>query len=650
MAKNSDDIKKIERKAISLMMSREIPAEKMKVVRSLMKNENLHSEERYSAIIELIKSCPERKVNLSKPPESVSKKDDVKSKSITKKGRDEEQAEPVTEVPIPTDTSLYIDEIYRRYRRLKLFKKRRLVLRNNRFGYGLRKRLMPSGILIRIMKYVADMQEYLMARLPDILNQILNDEGIQDPTEFNYLRIFRKWMMDTPLVKFKIGTLKWMERHNYEREFKSYIMNYFSFLLMDPETRERVLIQAETALRSLTDLRKEEVYQFDSENEKRGKEKRNLAREKDVYDYILILRSFLPANTKDDSELSKRLRSGFRINGFTDLLLIFTEGLIFQRKFRMDELQTYFNITPHKVSGEIWDYSVDALRKLGKDPESRKQRVIDKLKNDLVPYEFVYRMLAYESSGENILMKSAQDQWRLVDRKHYDAKSVYAENFFNFIDAVLQYFKNCYRHILDGSILYFIDADRTEMAGSIFSKNFFAENFSALNSLMDEMHFFRSKNPTLSITRDEVKKIMNGHINTMTHAERFMRGVGDFFYFLGKRIQSVYDLHRLWVYNGGRTVSKDRFRKPVLIEDLEIYRDTGMPCPYSDCTLAGAESQNPLIKEIYGSRVLDGKSSSGIIIDLIAFCFQASFECFNERISGDLDQRTGILKKIEDLK
>lgn len=56
------DIRKIERKAKSLLLGKDIPPAKMELVRSLIQNKSLLSEEKYSAVIELIQSCPDKPV------------------------------------------------------------------------------------------------------------------------------------------------------------------------------------------------------------------------------------------------------------------------------------------------------------------------------------------------------------------------------------------------------------------------------------------------------------------------------------------------------------------------------------------------------------------------------------------------------------
>ena len=61
MAQDNEE-KKIERRARSLLVNKEIPPAKMELVRALMNNADLQTGERYRAIIELLQGCPDRQV------------------------------------------------------------------------------------------------------------------------------------------------------------------------------------------------------------------------------------------------------------------------------------------------------------------------------------------------------------------------------------------------------------------------------------------------------------------------------------------------------------------------------------------------------------------------------------------------------------
>jgi len=127
------EIKKLERRAKFLLVSKEILPEKMKIVRSLLNSGSLEQEEKFTAVIDLLLHCEDKKEpsQLKKPlMKKVQVEDLLSDRAVFFSG--------------PTETSLYIDEIHKKYRRFGFFKKRRLAYKNNRIGLGFRKRLVPS--------------------------------------------------------------------------------------------------------------------------------------------------------------------------------------------------------------------------------------------------------------------------------------------------------------------------------------------------------------------------------------------------------------------------------------------------------------------------------------------------------------------------
>ena len=143
---NKSDSKKIERRAKSMLLDKDIPPAKMEIVRSLMRNTGILPEERYRAIIELVQSCPDR---IARKPSN---------RRVSAGGAAQPQADQDTiEKTIdnrpdgPTETSYFINEIYHKYRHSKMFKKRYLVHKNNRIGIGFKKRLIPGKNLIKVL-------------------------------------------------------------------------------------------------------------------------------------------------------------------------------------------------------------------------------------------------------------------------------------------------------------------------------------------------------------------------------------------------------------------------------------------------------------------------------------------------------------------
>ena len=105
---------------------------------------------------------------------------------------------------------------------------------------------------------------------------------------------------ETPLVHLSYDAVKWMERAQFDRELKGWVSWFFSFLKLEGELRERIMLEAETRLSSLEDFRKEELINGEPDTYRREKEKRNLEKEKQVYEFMMLLRSFLPVDPKQD--------------------------------------------------------------------------------------------------------------------------------------------------------------------------------------------------------------------------------------------------------------------------------------------------------------------------------------------------------------
>ena len=640
-----DEIKKIERRARSLLLDKDIPAHKQDLVRTIMANQKLKPEEKWRAIIELVQSCPDRKVVMheeSIQPQPVRKSNLNKRKPAP--GGD--APEPTRAIFAPTETSFYVDRILGDYRHLKLFRKRYLVHRDNRLGVGLRKRLVPTANYIRVMEFIAGSQGLILSRLVEIMTGMLNDPAAVDPTVFNLLRLFRRWMTEVPFQNVPYRAVKWMERYHFDREFREYVTNFYSFLKMDAQGREQVIIEVERRLRSMEHLKKEDLLDGEPDNFRREKERRNLEREKEVYEYMMTLRSFLPLDEGQESLLSQRMVKEFNLDGIPGFLRMSLEALVFQRPFTQMDLDAYYQIGPPRVSADSWDYSEDFLKKVGKDPESLKQKMRDYLRKSLEPYETLSWMLQYEHAGQNLLARAADEQWRIIDRKHYDPKAVYSENYINYLDALVQYFKNMYLPLLDGTGIVFRDRGRDEHEGAIFSPGFFEGHLATFNAILKEMHYFRTNNPTLAVSRQEVQRIMKGASGPLALVERFIRSIGDCFYLMGKELQHVYNLHRLWTLN--RPVLTDHEPERTSIRELPADgAERGRPIPYHDCVIVSVENGTALTRELSGNRVVEDSLKEGIYVRMNAFVYQVSHECLNQRVIRDLDEMKTLMKKID---
>lgn len=624
-------------------MSKDIPPQKQEVVRTLLNNKRLDSREKYRTIIEVIQSCPDKKMILYHGEDAVPPAPDRKKRA---------GAEPVSKpAPLPsapTETSYFVDELYRKHAAVRLFRKRYLVHRNNRFGIGLRKRLVPSKGLMRVFEYLAGIQGQLMARLTTIMMEILKDPQADDPLVFNYLRIVRKWLLEVPLVRLRYDAVKWMERAQFDRELRSWTSAFLSFLRLDGDTREKIMLEAETRLRGMDDLKKEAQAENETDSARRDREKRNLDREKQVYEFMMLFRSFLPVDPKQDGFLSKGLKKEFGVGSLLDLVMAIEEALVFQRPVTPEEVGLYFGVQPPFVSQVAWDYSEDFLKKVGKDAESIQGRRREAIRKKLEPYETMAAMLRLEDGGQNLLMKGAEDQWRFIDRKHYDTRTTYNENFIAFIDAVVQYFKNAYLPLMDGSTVVFRDTARQEIEGALFSFTFFQSHLALFNRILDEMHFFRTNNPTMALTRDEAKKMLRGQSSSQTGVEKFIRSIGDCFFLIARELQRVLDRHRLWAVGRTGIPGTDRIRESLKEVDLDASVEGGRPLPFYDCVIKEVENGTALTREFSGKRLIDDTLRDGILVRMCAFAYQASFECMSERLARELEERSKLMKLMEE--
>jgi len=639
---NKEDIKKIERRARALLTSKEIPPHKQEVVRTLMNNRQLRPGEKYQAIIELVQSCPDKKTVLyrSEAPRPV---------PARKKKTPAEAQKPAPDpASAPTETSYYVDYLYRKYRPLKLFRKRFLTHRNNRIGIGFRRRLVPTKQLIRVMKYLAEVQGVITARLSVFMMEIIKDPEEIDPVVFNHLRLIRKWLAEMPLIHLNYDVIKWMERPQFDRELKTWACWFYSFLKLEGELRERIILESEIRLRSLEDLRKEELIDGEPESSRREKEKHNLEREKQIYEYMMLYRSFLPIDPKQDCLLSKRLKQEFGIGSLAELILAIEEALVFQRPLIPEQIISYYRIGAPFVSIVAWDYSEEYLVTVGKDPESLEKKKRDSLRKVAEPYETLAKLLRHDDEGKNLLFKGVEDQWRYIDKKHHNPRMMYHENFIGFLDAAVQYFKNMYLPLLEGTTLVLLPPHVAEHEGALFSFDYFEKHLAVFNKVLDEMHFFRTNNPTLALSREDAKRIVKVVSGNQAEAGRFIRTVGDCFYFFGRDLQVVYDQHRRWAAKRGSLAGLEPVRDPLKNRLPDEKNELARPIPFHDCVILEVKNGTAVSKELSGKRVMEDSLYDGVFVRMNAFVYQVAYECMSERLAADLEERKSLLKRIED--
>ncbi len=647
--------KRLERQARSLILTKDISLEDRDRINFLMRNQSIVHEERYTTIINLLKKSPDKEmseiedeeepVNDIKTPVKIKREVSaafVKKQAVSGYTAAQANTRKFPDINGPTETKLYINEIFLKFKKYKLFKKKYLVKRDNRIGYGWSKRLIPSKKFIALMNDVRFFQESILSRLPQILEQILKDESIETPLEFNYLRQLRRWMIISPFTSSPYEKIKWMQQWDFEKELRAYVINFHSFIRIDIEQRELVLAMVENFLREEPDLIKEEI----GENEERGisirKENENYRKEKTIFEYLGVLRSFMSLHGESDSFVAAFLKKKYDIYTLEELLNIALEALVFQRPFTSTELREYFEVKTLTVSPEAWDLSSARLKVYGKDPESKRIKQIERLQNELLWYDTIHQIVKIDDNGQNILVKSVEEQWKYVDRVNRDSEDSLKNNFIVFLEGVTHYFKNLMMPVLNGKPLMF-DYFGETVEGALFSHDFFLEEIREIESLIADIYNFRNINPTLKITGDEIKKIVAGKISSMNHVEGIVFKSGSSFYAFGKKLHEVYHNHVKAAEKNKKTQLKTT---PLNPED----RDSEILIPYCSCIFKGFEPSTPLLRRIAGRKVLSDTMKGGIVIFIMAYCYQTSALCGYPQIGNDLVRRDIIRKEIRDLK
>ena len=606
-------------------MSKDIPPHKQDLVRTLINNKKLSPEEKWRAVIDLIRNCEEKKVVIYDKRVPVETAKDKK-----RPPREGGALLPAPEISAPTETSYYIDELYRKYRHGGLFRRKYLVRRPNRFGIGTRKRLIPTKKLVKLIELLAVSQNLVLSRLDAVMREILFDDSAEDPTVFNYLRLIRLWMTEAPLLHEPYDAVKWMERDNFDHAFRSLITYFYSFLKLGADAREKILAEVENRLRSLDVLKKEAANDEDPDMNRKEKDKRNLDREERIYEYLMTIRSFLPVDARQECLLAKRLKRYYDFNNLSELFLVIEEALVFQRPLTVEELVAYFRIRAPIVSQTAWDAAEDLLKKAGKDPESLELKKRESLRKELDPYETLYMLLRYEGPGHDLLLRAYADQVHYMDRKQYDPKIMYNDHHIDFIHGLVHYFKNMYVPLLDGSTVVFRDMGREEHSGSIFSQDYFVEQLKSFKSVAEEMELFINNNPALELTGD-----------------RLIRSVGDCFYGIGKELRHVFDAHRRWYSLLTRTADSEMTRVPITAREPDDRGGRGRPIPYYDCVIKELKSGTLLANELIGKRILEDNLFDGVFVRMNAFAYQVASDCSNENLLHDLDEMKSIMQRIE---
>lgn len=646
---NDESRKRLERQARSLILSRELSLDDRDRINSLMRDQNISFEERYTEIIRILKRAPEKELSEIKDEDTETQAFEKIKKINVKKPVPAKRNRPVSDVLIsgrkypdingPTETKLYINEIYVKFRKFKFFKKRYLARRNNRMGVGFSKRLIPSKKFLYLMNEVASFQETILSRLPQLLEAILKDETVESPLEFNYLRQFRRWMIISLFSSIPYDRIRWMEQWDFEREFRAYTVYFHSFLRIRNDHREMILAMVEKFLRMEPDLLKEEISADDDRAVSVVKENENYRKEKFIFEYMGAIRSFMAIHGEPDSILASFLKKKYNVSTLEELLDMALEALVFQRPFTGSELREYFEIKPVSVNNELWDLNLTKLKLYGKDPESKRRKLTMKLKKELFWYETVYQIVRLDENGKNLLISSVDEQWKRIDRLNRDAKEYLKNNFIIFLEGLVNYFRNLIVPILGGRSLS-LEVKGKTVEAAIFSQDFFSDELREIEILADEIYSFRNLNPSLKISEDEMRKILSRKISSMDHVGNIIFKTGSSFYSVGRRLHEVFCNHI-------KSADRDEIRTDPLVPD-DINSETVIP--FSSCMFKGFEPSTPLLKRIIGRTVLNENLKGGIIIFIMAYCYQTAYLCGYPQMQNDLSRRDAIRKQIQELK
>lgn len=644
MQENAES-KRLERRAKTMLLNKEIPADKMQIVRQLMNNKSIAGIEKYSAVIDLIKSCPEKKQESKNNKSKV----DLRKKELVDVKKDENIIPIDYENQGPEVSAIYVNDLFRKYKSLKIFKKRYLVHSKNYFKFSIKKRLVPSKKLFTIMQHITGSQEKILVRLPEIMKMILDDVSIDDPEIFNYLRVLQKWFMLMPLKNSDYNTAKWLDSVAFENIFKEYIITYLSIDALDTSTKEKIIQLTEEKLRLMPDLQKDDVEESDTEQLKSKKEKSYLKKEKIIYSYLMLFRSFVSSLNMNEP-LAVFIQKNCNLESFSDLLKIIFESLIFRKEIQMYELIDYYNILPLSVAKDRWEYSDSYLKTIGKDIESKVKKQVEILQNKVSPYEEIVKLIGMKFEGQNVLFRAFEDQWKIVKNRKQNFENIYEENFFLFIDECVNYFGNVFLPFLDGTEIFLSNVKKQRFESKIFSEKYFSKECSLLIDIQKDLHTYLTNNPTIAITRKEMRRIKNGQIASMREINVFLRRIGSLFYQIGKELQSIYNYHQIWVYNSDDIDNESReytpLEKRTFFEGVE---EKGQPIPYYDCKIEQFAKVSKFDKLFIGKYIMSDSLHDGIFKHMLVFCFQIAYECFDDSLFDDLKTRKELRKKIKDL-
>lgn len=647
MASKKEESKRLERRARSLLMTKKISPSQMELVRSLMANKGVDADDRNRTIIGLLQASPDK---ITETSEAASKVPESLKKAMRKKKDKERKATVPPGDHSPTETSFYIDKLLRKYKSTKLFKVRHLVKRKNRFNIGLRKRLIPTKRFMQVLADIYSMQDEILNRLSVITMDILNDDDIDNPVCFNYLRLIRAWLTMRPLENASYSNVKWMERAGFEREFKEYLYNTFSIQRVSNERKDEIIKLVESKLMLMPDLKKDDIFEADATDVKRNKEKRNAELDKQTMAYLMLLRAFLFSEDDDTSVISARLRQNYGIGGYAQFLMMIIEVLIYQRPIKLEDFIYKFEVRTADVSPDEWNYSEEYLKKIGKDKSTRRQKRQVGIKDSLAFYDGIYALLRLHDGDTEVVPKCVGIQWRQIDKNKNNPDTIFTDDFPVFLDGMVRFFSNTFIPFINGSSIIFKANDGKEFSSALFEKEFFADELKSFKQILEDLHKFRSENPMLIVSRNEVVKIMRGQIISMNHVEKVVRSVGDFFYNVARRLFPYYDMHRRWLAAGSPDFPMNTVRRPLAytLPSIES-RVVAQPFPFYDCIITGFDKPGVFTKVLEDKKLIGGIPGEGIVGYALAYCYQSAGICLNAELANDMSHREQLVKRLKDI-
>lgn len=616
------DIKSLKRKAKIMLLSKDIPPAKMEIVRALLANERILEQEKYNAIIDLVKQYPDKPVLPSSP-----------GKVELKKNEEYKKIEAYN-----TKNTSYV---YQRYKHTKLFKKRILVHANNKFGIGFLRRLIPSQRFLRLNQKLFDCNNAVRQRLYRVLTDIVNDQSINEPKIFNYCVVLYNVLGSSCLLDKHYMELKWLRPENFKDLMLPYFSQMLKLALLDAETKEAVIQLIDSKLRQSQDLQKKNDVQ----------NKTNVTIEQYIHDFITTLRCLLyPANSAECS-LTRVLQKEGSIPSFESFSIACVECLIAGTPAVLSDIVRVFEINAPRVSDTSWNFDNEELVRAGKDPESLKRKAKEALHKRLDPYDEFHRLLLYAPEGKEIAIQGFDDQRKIIDKRNEFYEDVYAKDIIIALEGILLAFLNQYSSLLDGTMIYF-ENNQNQFEGCLFSETYFSHEMARFSEILSEINTFRTNNPTFHVTRDELIEGISKKKKSLYPIERFMTVIGDMFYDIGVELFTLYCRHRRWMFSGSPgkedAVMRTSFSKHTA--SILPFDDTdAMPIPFSDCIITGFSKARPLARLLHHKPVLHATLRDGIFPQLAAYCLQVAQICLNDRLYGHLDDRSKILAEIRNL-